>query len=386
MRTILMGLIFLCLAIQARTQENIVDSLQRKINFLEQRLDEKNYTRVPADDFEKLLDNKVSAEVYNSLWKWIAGIVVFIGFVGYLVRQYSRTLISEDVQKEVDKRNKEVLDKLNSIEKELQRENQAQDQKIQTLQNDFVKFGEAQQTFREETTKMIDDKLKTSFNVISDNVADSIEKKVSEKKFKGVDLINEIEAALKNSGFNFSNPKKIKLIDSLVNCYYYTTEAKDRSEKIINIVKEYEKELELLTQTYATTAIFLTNEYEYYGVKLLRDNCLDACEKSISRMYDYGTAYALKLEIYAIDYAKGFDEIEKNAAVENIKRTMNSIKNNQSPHICKEIIERFKLDSAVAYLNPYIKILEEKFPEEMEYIRNRVEPEDQSQTTVATKN
>jgi hypothetical protein len=374
MKAILLATIFLCLVVDVAGQESVIDSLQQKIEFLEQRMDEKNYTRVPTEDLENLLDVKVANEVYNSLWKWIAGLVVFIGFVGYLVRQYSRTLISDDVQKEVTKTRTELLEKLSATNKDLQRENQAQDQKIDTLHADFLKFKEAQQIFREESTKMIDEKLKTSFRVLSDNVAEIIENKAVIKKYKGVDLIEEIEAALNNSGFNFSKTKKVKLIDTLVNCYYYTTEAKDRSERIINIVKEYEKEFELLTQTYATTAIFLTNQYEYYGIKLLRDSCLDACEKSISRLYDYGTAYTLKLEVFAIDYFKAFDETDKQVAIENIKKTMNAIRHNQSPHICMEILERFDLDSKVAYLNPYLKLLEEQFHDDMKMIRDRATP------------
>jgi hypothetical protein len=373
MRTFLM-IFLLCTAVNTFSQTNIVDSLQQKIEFLEKRLDEKNYTRVPAEDLEKLLDNKVSAEVYNSLWKWIAGLVVFIGFVGFLVRQYSRTLISEDVQKEVDKKNTELQSKLDNIHKDLQKENQSQDQKINSLQADFEKFKEAQQTFRDETTKAIDDKLRTSFRVLSDNVAEIIENKVIARKYKGADLIEEIEAALNNSGFNFSKGKKIKLVDTLVKCYYYTSDIKDQSEKIINSVRAYEKEFELLTETYATIAIYLTNQYEYYGTKALRDSCLEACEKSISRLNDYGIPYTSKLEVFAIDYAKAFDDTEKQSAIENIKKTMNAIKHNQSPHLCKEIVNRFNSDYAVDYLKPYINWLNENFPDDMNTIRDRANP------------
>jgi hypothetical protein len=139
-------------------------------------------------------------------------------------------------------------------------------------------------------------------------------------------------------------------------------------------VNEYEQEFELLTETHATIAIYLTNQYEYYGTKSLRDSCLEACEKSISRLNDYGIPYASKLEIFAIDHEKAFDDSEKQLAIENVKKTMNTIKHNQSPHLCKEIIKRLDSDNEVNFLKPYINWLETNFADDMKSIRERAYP------------
>jgi hypothetical protein len=93
--------------------------------------------------------------------------------------------------------------------------------------------------------------------------------------------------------------------------------------------------------------------------------------KSIVRLQDYGTAYAVKLEVYAMDYKKAFNESEKAEAKMNLKRVFAAINNNQSKHICKEVNERFNLDYKIPYLNPYIVVLDTDFTDEMLAIKQR---------------
>lgn len=359
----------------ALPQTNLVDSLQQRIDFLERRMDEKNYTRVPAGDFEKLLDNKVSSEVYNSIYKWIGFLALLIGIAGFLVGAYSRTLIRETVETVTDKKFAELQSKVEKIHVELQRENHVQDEKLKSLQNENAAFFEAQKRFREETASMIDERVNASTRIIQNNVAESIQSRAAERQFKGVELIREINEFVENKSFVISKDTKASLIDTLVKCYYYSNElpaGENRYKRMIEIVNKYESEVDLLPETYVNAAIALTNQYEYYGVRTDRESALYACEKSISRLQDYGTAYAVKLEVLAMDYKKAFDESAKNEALNNIQKTFKSVENNQSPHICSEIIERFQLDNAVPYLQPYISILESLFPDEFTAIRNRI--------------
>lgn len=359
----------------ALPQTNLVDSLQQRIDFLERRMDEKNYTRVPAGDFEKLLDNKVSSEVYNSIYKWIGFLALLIGIAGFLVSAYSRTLIKETVETVTDKKFADLQSKVEKINNELQRENHVQDEKLKLLQNENAAFFEAQKRFRDETASMIDERVNASTRIIQNNVAESIQSRAANLKFKGVELIHEINAFVDNRSFVISKETKARLIDTLVNCYYYSNElpaGENRYKRMIEIVNKYESEVDLLPETYVNAAIALTYQYDYYGVKSDRESALYSCEKSISRLQDYGTAYAVKLEVFAMDYKKAFDETEKNEALKNIQKTFKSIENNQSPHICKEIIERFKVDNEVPYLQPYISLLESLFPDAFIAIRSRI--------------
>ncbi len=374
MRIILIGAIFLCLTIQMKAQENIVDSLQRKINFLEQRLDEKNYTRVPADDLEKLLDNKVSAEVYNSIYKWIGFLGALIALVGFLIGAYSRTLIKETVEKETEKKYDTLQTQLDSSKNELQKENLLQDEKLKQLHQEFEKFATAQHQFREETAKLIDEKVTASFKTLNNNVAESILQRADAAAYNSPSVIPEIEEFLENKNIVIPVKTRIKMIDTLVRCYYSTQNLGpevNKYKKMIEIVNKYEKEYDLFPETFVNAAIALSNQYEYYGVKSDRDACLEACDKSIVRLQDYGTAYAVKLEVYAMDFKKAFNEAEKEDAKTNIKRVFTSINNNQSKHICKEVNDRFNLDYKIPYLNPYIVVLDTEFSAEMNAIKQR---------------
>ncbi|MBS4065382.1 MAG: hypothetical protein KGZ74_12520 [Chitinophagaceae bacterium] len=377
MRTILLGMIFLCLAKQINAQENIVDSLQRKINFLEQRLDEKNYTRVPAEDLEKLLDNKVSAEVYNSIYKWIGFLGALIALVGFLISAYSRSLIKETVEKEAEKKYNTLQTQLDNSKNELQKENYLQDEKLKQLHQEFEKFAEAQQHFRVETARLIDEKVTASFKTLNNNVAESILQRADASAYNSPSVISEIEEFLENKNIVIPVKTRIKMIDTLVRCYYSTQNLSpeiNKYKKMIEIVNRYEKEYDLFPETFVNAAIALSNQYEYYGVKSDRDACLEACDKSIVRLQDYGTAYAVKLEVYAMDYKKAFNESEKEEAKMNLKRVFASINNNQSKHICKEVNERFNLDYKISYLNPYIVVLDTDFTAEMLAIKQRAEP------------
>jgi uncharacterized membrane-anchored protein YhcB (DUF1043 family) len=266
MRTILPGMIFLCFALQTNAQENIVDSLQRKIDFLEQRLDEKNYTRVPAEDLEKLLDNKVSAEVYNSIYKWIGFLGGLIALVGFLISAYSRSLIKETVEKESEKKYSTLQTQLDNSKNDLQKENYLQDEKLKQLHQEFEKFAQTQQQFREETARLIDEKVTASFKTLNNNVAESILQRADASAYNSPSVISEIEEFLENKNIVIPVKTRIKMIDSLVRCYYSTQNLGpdiNKYKKMIEIVNRYEKEYDLFPETFVNAAIALSNQYEY---------------------------------------------------------------------------------------------------------------------------
>ena len=249
-----------------------------------------------------------------------------------------------------------------------------QDEKLKQLHQEFEKFATAQHQFREETAKLIDEKVTASFKTLNNNVAESILQRADAAAYNSPSVIPEIEEFLENKNIVIPVKTRIKMIDTLVRCYYSTQNLGpevNKYKKMIEIVNKYEKEYDLFPETFVNAAIALSNQYEYYGVKSDRDACLEACDKSIVRLQDYGTAYAVKLEVYAMDFKKAFNEAEKEDAKTNIKRVFTSINNNQSKHICKEVNDRFNLDYKIPYLNPYIVVLDTEFSAEMNAIKQR---------------
>jgi hypothetical protein len=159
-------------------------------------------------------------------------------------------------------------------------------------------------------------------------------------------------------------------------CLYYTGQygvKTVRYKEMINLLNSYEKNFDLLPETYANSAIALSNQYGEYGLKIDRDACLDACEKSISKLPDYGLAYAIKLEVLLMDYEKAYDDNEREISIASIKRTLKSISSNSSIFIRGELLERFEEDMAL--LQKYLRNIEKICPKEMEELRTRALPE-----------
>ena len=121
---------------------------------------------------------------------------------------------------------------------------------------------------------------------------------------------------------------------------------------MIRLLRKYETDAELTLKpsTYANAAIALSSIYARHGNKADRDTCIDCCDKSLSRLPNYGLPYAMKLEVSMIDFKKAFDDNDKQAALENIRRTFNDIKNNQSHALSYEIIERLDLQTRSSHI------------------------------------
>ncbi|HEY9049493.1 MAG TPA: hypothetical protein VIN08_26525 [Ohtaekwangia sp.] len=350
---------------EAQSTPNImVDPLAKRVDTLEHWVAEKNYTRIPIADFEKIIDTKISDQVYNSIYKWIAFLGGLIGLVGVFIGAYFKTQIKTDVEEAIKKVGAEQSNKIAE-----------QDKKIEALLKTQQNYEEQHRLFKSEASTAIEEKINSLMGFLWNNVADALTKKAAEEQYQKTDVINDIEEFIARKNVSLSNERIVALIDTLMRCYYHVSEdffqryRIDRYRKMIELLNKYEKDFELYPQTYANAAIALSNKYELYGVKSDRDACLDACEKSISRLQDYGLAYAIKMEIFLIDYVKAYDDQEKQNAIDAIRRTFKSISNNNSSIIRDELLERFEVDDKVSWLHPYTLNLEKLFSQEMDETR-----------------
>jgi uncharacterized protein (TIGR03067 family) len=304
-------------------------TLTNRINALEQRLDTANYVRVPRQDFENKLDIQVKNEVYDVVWKWIAGLAIIITGVGFLGSYYLKG------------------------------------QSEKAVKNEFKKGFE-------EKMNVALKKIESALNMAWNGFADVLTTRAKERKYFGMDLITEIEGFLDNENVKISDEKKITLIDDLMRCYYYTIERPhNRNKKMIDLLRKFEKNFELRPETYSNAAIAFSNEYEFHGNKGDRDTCLENCNNSISRLKDYGIPYTVKLEVFMIDHLKAYSDDDKQTSIENIRRTFKEIENNQSQILPFEIVERIQVDESVPFLEKYIQKLLSMFARELNIIRER---------------
>jgi uncharacterized protein (TIGR03067 family) len=370
----LFAIIISCYQLPAQDSANL-PKIQMQIDSLQKRLVDANYTRIPKQDFEKILKNSVENEVSDSIKKWIAFLGTMIGLIGFLIAAFFKSQIKAQVEesyKNVVLPN--VTASLAGITDKAKYENERQDKKLAELTERIDNLLANQTKFVNDSSVIIDKKIKDILSFAWDDIAEAKLRIAKEKNYSGIELIQEIKSFLENKEIEMRTEKRIALIDVLMRCYYQTS-FKSEQEKykfMIQLLRKYETDYELLPETYANAAIALSSSYEQYGIKEDRDTCIDSCDKSVSRLKDYGEPYAIKLEVFMMDYKKAYGDKERDEATENIKRTFNSISNNKSKVLCVQIIDRLERDSTVPYLKEYYTKLEKKFPDSFVEMKERV--------------
>lgn len=307
-----------------------IDSLNAKIDSLERKLNNENYTRIPNKDFDNILSQKVNEEVsdqIDNVKKWIAiieGLIVLC--LGFFAKYYFKDM----VQKEL----KETSAKLEASINDL-----------------------------------IDKRLTESIGIIWDDVASNLLSKAKQSNYQDDSIINSISHFLETENLKVSDDLKSELITALVRSYFYSAK-KDKVERLMQIITKYENEkIKIKPETYADAAIVFCDNYEYFGTQNFYNSSVEYADKSINALPDYGVAYAIKFEVFLISYKKaGDDATEKANALDNIKRLFRSISNNKSDVVCAEAIVRFEDDT---YLKDYLGELNKQFTNEMKEMNQR---------------
>lgn len=356
-----------------------VDSLQEKINSLEMRLADKNYTRVPNNEFDKSLENIVSQRVSGSILYWIGGLGAILAFAGFsLINSMKNSLKNdadkivkenaENAEKALKEMKNEIFNEIKYQNSRLIEENKRQDDGIKILKDQVELNLLSLDKYKVDTINSIDEKFKSALESIWDDIADSKYNRAKESNFKGEVLIQEVKSFLENKSISISKSKTILLVDALMRCYY----SESKYKEMIQLLREYEDKYELLPETYASAAIALNDSYKRTGADSELKTCIECCDKSIETLKNYGTPYAVKLEVLMMSYEKAFDDNERALILEKIKRSFKEIENNESIALPYEVIERFNLDRPISYIRDSILQLEKLFKNEFLNMEQRV--------------
>lgn len=328
-KVIILCLFTTCFLNHSFSQNNI-DSLNAKIDSLEKRLNNENYTRIPNKDFDNVLSERVNEEVsdqIDNVKKWIAiieGLIILC--LGFLAKYYFKDL----VQKELN----------------------TTSEKLEANIKDFI-----------------DKRLTESIGVIWEDVASNFLSKAKELNYQDESIINSISHFLETENLKVNDDIKSELITALVRSYFYSAK-KDKVERLMQIITKYENEkIKIKPETYADAAIVFCDNYEYFGTQNFYNSSVEYADKSINALPDYGVAYAIKFELYLISYKKaGDDATEKATALDNVKKLFRAVSNNKSDVVCAEAIVRFEDDT---YLKDYLDELNKQFASEMKEMTQR---------------
>jgi len=385
------------------TQVENVQDLQHKIDSLERRLDEKNYTRVPNQDLEEEFRSKVKEEVngwFSSNFLVGGGI---LAAVVALVLTVGRRMITRELD---DKLKAYVNDKTNDLVQKFNehRETIKEDFKDlkESINNKLGDTNEDIKKYKDDSLAVLDRYKKDTEEAFAQFVEakfNSVEAKVSELQVEMNETVNplfnqSVEGILQRSGGKKNEKdeelikyleklfKKGKLpseksateaLDAIIRYYYYGL----NTDKMIALIDEYGSKYNLTATSYANAGLAFIDKYEASNQQEFHDSCVKYCDEAIKKTFDYGIPYAVKLFLYSIDYTRAFDDASKEAAADNIKKVFHQIKFTRSNYIAKEILDRIEV-SRNSFLKNYIEQLQQLFADDLEELKQRVEPAEPS--------
>lgn len=379
------------------SQQSTIDSLQKRIETLEETLNKEYFVQVPKKDFQKTLETTVKDEIDSWVNNRRIALITLYGILsfilGFLLKYYFtenyRKQIDEKVSdetrtlndktsifiKEMSERFNDYIEssnnKLSNLSYDISNKGAILDNRVEAIEKKVNDIQKEQNDYFSKTHALIENKINSTLSFIWDDIVDDNIRKAKERNYIGDDLIDSLNKLLESEDIKLSDRKKIDLVDALIRCYYYKKDIEAKSgDVMINVIEKYEKTLDLKPEIFANVAIKACNYYEYYGTPKFRDAVQVYCHKSINMLPDYGIPYTVLLELYMIDSKNSKNKEEKSLAEKNIFQTFKSIENNKSTILPIEIMERIKVDGP-SYLKEYIGTMLNGYTAELNQIRER---------------
>jgi hypothetical protein len=304
-----------------------IDSLKAELDNLRHSVQQGSYTRIPNEDFENIIDNKIQKSLRETVNWWLFVIAALVSVLGFLVNKYATAYLQTAIDTKVN---------------QLKEENEA---KIRSISNHY-------------------------FSSVIDSLLDFKIETITKKNNKVEEtVVNDLKSYLTDESITIAESKKVFLIDTIMRCYYYSNFTQ-RIEKMIDLITEYETKFTLFPSTYINAAIAFCDMYDRYGTKDFLNPGIENCNKSIRILPDYGLAFAQKLELYVMAISKAFDNAERKQYEDELQKAFKDIENNTSTYLCYELANRLESDKN-SFLKPYLESLYSEYPDEIAKIKTR---------------
>jgi hypothetical protein len=230
-----------------KSQNVSVDSLQKRIETLEQSLNKEYYVQVPKKDFEKTVVTSVKDEIDNWVNSRRIAIITLWGIFSFLLGFLLKYYFTENYRKQIDQKvNEETLllhdktsnfmkemyekfndfmgssnNKLTNLSDDLSHKVTAFDNRVLKIEEIVMKIQNEQNNFFKSTQDLIENKINSTLGFIWDDIVDDNIRKAKERDFIGDDLIVTLNKLLETEEIRPSESKKIELIHCLITCYYF---------------------------------------------------------------------------------------------------------------------------------------------------------------------
>ena len=282
-----------------------------------------------------------------------------------------RSILDNQLQQFAVNTNKNSSDFQNNTNAGLKQSDEQLNKIVDNIQTSLKTIQAAQENFEKLTAEKIEAKFADTFDFLWGDIISGMIDRAAQKNYNGQSLITDFEKVL-NKDLKVSIELKVKVIDTLMRCYFSTSKLEKKYEKMVALIRNYEDKYDLLPETYVNAAIALTNNYELFGTVDLRESAISNCDKSIQKDRDYGVPYAIKMEILAIAMMKVREEEMKTKSRHEIEELLYLVDRIPSPLLKGEFLERLLQDKDVPYLKNYIEQLYSDYAKELTPYRENV--------------
>lgn len=268
-----------------------------------------NYYKIPKDDFEKILNNRIEGQVSSKLEFWMKLFGVLFALLGAFGVWQIRQILKNSINEVIESNNRNFLLEIKDVKSKIDEQRIEIKEDIKEI---YTTIDKRYEEFRNITTEA---------NKAAARI--EVERTKSNKSLSGEVKIKMLEEKLKVAvGFN-DNDFTSEVIDLLGTEYF-----KINSPKLIPLIDQYSNSpIKMFSKTYMNGGLDQYFLYEEHYLDSYKQNCLKYCDKAIELSPVYGEAYFTKLAVYAMDYEKTDDKNKKNEYKTEIKNILDIVFN-----------------------------------------------------------
>lgn len=333
---------------------------------------EKNqYVRIPIGDFETNIQSKISATInkrINNLIGFLVAIIGILSALSIIQSNRSRNILKEQVLAQIsaDLNSKTVESReffegiINSRLKEIERQ-LTEKLELQLKSNvENIKNVESQlQQSKLQITKAEDYLINIEF--------EHLRKSLRDRKYDYTTTLKRLTALLKDVEDKKRKDLIPDIVDLLTLIYY---DYKNYNE-VTDLITKYQGKIKFKSSSYVNAALTGLYDYHNFNSVMQRAQALIYLDKSLELIQGYGSALALKLEIFMMDYIRAEKDEQRDTAVKDAKTVFNKILKSESGAPSYETINRLNKDSTISSYKKYFDKLNELFPEELKLMQQK---------------
>ncbi|MFD2567836.1 hypothetical protein [Pseudotenacibaculum haliotis] len=299
--------------VSAQTDSIQQQKIQKEI---QEYLSEKNYTRIPNTDFDKILQNEIDTKVKSGLTYWMTLISVIIAVSGGVAAFAFNLKIKQVVHNEIESKNAELLESLDKMMIESKMNKLRMD--FEVLKEDH-KLNPNQPTLKSDTYLLLEECVHIKFDSLIPEVVD----------FLGCIIFSE---------------RHIDELDLLI--------------------RTYERNYNLKATTCMNAAILSVEYYNMEGTKRYKDNCIKYCHNSIDKMSWYGEPRGILILLHAMDFVKAESQQMKETALKEVQKVLANILKGSSNYIATNTCDRLDRDKNHDAFKEYLQVIQNELPDE----------------------